>query len=544
MRDVVPRARPKKRPTRCAARVVAALALVLLLPTPAHPESTSERRTGESSDDSAADGDRPPPAGRLLGRADEIVSSVAEIRGLGPKKPIEKGVKTRDELREILVEKLRQEKSDRQLRREAAVYAKLGLIPPDLDYRETLLEVLTEQIAGFYDERRDRLNIMAGMPLSMQRPALAHEIFHALQDQHFDLLGLMKPFDTTRNGDFALARSALVEGDATVLMIDYYLYRDGTLPREGVDSVVDIPAMAQMLRQMDYENMSALQQLSPSDAGDTRGPNPSRLAGSSLSKAPAIIRRGLIFPYFGGMEFVIAMRRGRSWSEFDRIYDRAPVSTEQILHPERYAEGDEPVHLEYSAEATLPDDRYTRIYDNVLGEFQTRLYLDHHLGRHASEPGSTPASSIDVERAAAGWDGDRLRAFRSEDGRVVVTHLSVWDTTRDAEQFYTALVAAAERRFPGADVQTQSGEHGVSSCLFVESADSDAQPARQRVYIERWGDAVLQIEGTPARRNAAGAETDATTYRLRDEIWETHRRTPFREVLDRRTSSSSSTDAR
>ncbi|MFB6262617.1 MAG: hypothetical protein ABEL76_03165 [Bradymonadaceae bacterium] len=525
-------------PSLSGRALLLAAATVGLLLTALPPGAAAKNETGESGTASTPDSsddsdDRTPSAEQLLRRADGIVSRVAKIRGLPPKRPIQKGVKSRDELRKILVKKLRQEKSDRQLRREAQVYRKLGLLPPDLNYREALLDVLTEQVAGFYDEKKDRLNIMAGMPLSMQRPALAHEILHALQDQHFDLRRLMKPFDATENGDFSLARSALVEGDATVLMIDYYLHRDGTLPRNDVDSVVEIPAMAQMLRRMNYQNMSALQQLSTSVGGGGSGANPSRLKNSALSEAPAIIRRGLIFPYFAGMDFVIAMRKGRSWSDFDQIYRNPPVSTEQILHPRRYARGDYPVHLTYRARSSLPTEQYRRIYDNVLGEFQLRLFLEHHLGGGDRSTADSPTESVDVDRATTGWDGDRIRAFRRKtDGRVVVTHLSTWDTRRDAGEYYNALVAVAKRRFPGAAVHNERGEHGASTCLYVENATSSARPSPQRIYIERWGDAVLQIEGTPADRGADGAERNGTTYRLRDEIWKTKQRRPFLEVLE------------
>ena len=489
------------------------------------PESESEESDAEKS------GKPSPSASKLLEEAGEIAERVARIRGLATRHPIEKGVKTREELRKILIEKLAEEQSKRQMSQEASVFQRLGLLPLDFDYRQVILDVLTEQIAGFYDQKSGSLNIMVGIPLDLQRPAMAHEIFHAIQDQHFDLTEMLEPFSSRENGDFQLARSALVEGDATVLMIDYSLYERDTLPREQIRSIVDIPMMANMLKQLDYEQLGALEKLSggqkaSEESGQAGGEEeaeaqmPTELYDSALSKAPKIIRRALIFPYLAGMRFVIAMRSGRSWEEFNDIYESPPVSTEQILHPKRYARSDEPVMLDYSPVAVLQG--YERIYDTVLGEFQMRLFLEHHLEGGSGEDASR---AVDIERAAKGWDGDRLLAFRNDQGLPLVTHMSVWDSRQDATEYYNALVEVAGRRFPDSTRHTASGKHGSSTCFHHEDDDHE-----ERIYLERWGDAVLHIEGVPSKVDDSGNETDPTTYMLREQIWKSLERRPFREV--------------
>lgn len=475
-----------------------------------------------------------PSADKLLEEADSIERQVARIRGLPTLRPIDKGVKRRDALRELLVEKLEEEQSERDMRREAAVLKKLGMIPRDLDYRAALLDVLTEQIAGFYDQKEDELNIVVGVPLDLQRPAMAHEIFHAIQDQHFDLTRMMEPFSIREHGDFHLARSALVEGDATILMIDYSLYRNGTLPRSEIRSIVDIPMMAKMLEQLQYGELGALEKLESGGSGAPKGTsdgsddptgsgNPPGMAGSALDEAPAIIRRSLIFPYLSGMKFVIGLRSGSSWKQFDRIYDNPPVSTEQILHPDRYVEGDEPVVLNYDPSPVL--ESYEPIYNTVFGEFQMRLFLQQHAKPATERSGDR---SIDPVEAAAGWDGDRLYAFQNDAGRVLLTHLSVWDTTRDAVEYYNTLVELNGRRFSEATSHTVSGKHGSATCFR-----SEQDPGPERIYVERWGDAVLHIEGAPTDVEK-GREQDPTTYLLREQIWDSLDRRPFREVYRER----------
>ncbi len=492
--------------------------------------------SADADDDSGEDKGRPTPSpDKLLDEASAITDQVARIRGLPPRGPVEKGVKTREELRKILVEKLAEEQSKRQMRQEAAVYRKLGLLPEKFDYREAILDVLTEQIAGFYDQKTGELNIMVGIPLDLQRPAMAHEIFHAVQDQHFNLTRMLKPFDSREHGDFQLARSALVEGDATVLMIDFSLYENGTLPEGQTRSIVDIPMMANMLKQLDYDKLGAMESLGgeagmeqltgkktdnqKDDAQEEAAQG--QMFNSALSDAPAIIRRSLIFPYLAGMRFVIAMRADRSWEEFNKVYDYPPVSTEQVLHPDRYASRDEPVILEYDPGEAVPS--HDKIYDTVMGEFQTRLFLEHHLeDREDAETDITPTE------ASSGWDGDRLLAYRRENGDPIVVHLSVWDTRRDAREYYDALDAVTAVRFPEASARTASGKYGSSVC-YRHGGETDGE----RVYLERWGDAVLHVEGAPSALDE-GNETDPTAYQMRQRVWETLDRRPFRDVYEER----------
>ncbi len=498
-------------------------------------DSTDHSETTEESDEQSKKGRPTPSAEKLLDEASEITDQVARIRGLSPRRDVDKGVKTREQLRDVLVDKLAEEQSKQQMRQEEAVYRQLGLIPEQFDYREAMLDVLTEQIAGFYDQETGELNIMVGIPLDLQRPAMAHEIFHAIQDQHFDLTEMLKPFSGREHGDFQLARSALIEGDATVLMLDYSLYENGTLPEGQTRSIVDIPMMANMLRQLDYDKLGAMEQLgggggmgalsgSQNDRQENEA-SPSDLFDSALSDAPSIIRRSLIFPYLAGMRFVIAMRSNQSWEDFNGVYDRPPVSTEQILHPTRYANRDEPVVLEFDPGRVLP--AHDQIYDSVLGEFQMRLFLEHHLD---DEEGIE--TDLGAEDATTGWDGDRLFAYQQKEGEPpLLVHLSIWDSRRDARQYYTVLDAVTGKRFPEASTRTASGKFGSSTCY---RRGGDEEESGERIYLERWGDAVLHIEGSPSQLDEEGDETDPTTYQIRERVWETLDRRPFREVYEER----------
>jgi hypothetical protein len=476
----------------------------------------------KAADDEAKPGGDP-SGERLLEEAAEIAHEVARIRGLSLKKEIDKGIRNRDQLRKVLIERLAEEVTDEDVENEGKVFKKLGLMSAELDYKQTLLDVLTEQIAGFYDQNAKELYIMQGIPLELQRPAMAHEIFHAIQDQHFDIKRMVEPISSKENGDFALARSALIEGDASLVMIDFSLYEEGVLPREGVESVVDIPVMANVLARLTREDVGALQQMVPQGA-DTAGPiDPAQLSESALSDAPRMVRKLLVFPYFGGMRFVIGARAGRDWEHVNQVYENPPLSTEQILHPERYYAGDDPVQLDFNVEPTLPAE--TLIYDSVFGEYQMRLILEEHLLEQEDAPQDQNQQKVD--QAMTGWDGDRLRAYELDDGGVFISHLSVWDTFDDSKEYFDALVEMMMVRFPDARLTHNRGEHGQSACI-VAGEGSDAE----RIYVEQWGDLVLHLEGAPTEFDQDGSETDMTAYIVRERIMQSVERLPFSEVYE------------
>jgi hypothetical protein len=490
--------------------------LIICAPAPAaaqQPDSGSNSGGAEAAVNSVS-------GRKLLEEASAISRQVSEIRGLSLEKEITKGLRNRDQLRQILIERLAEEVSEEEVENEGKVYKKLGLMPADLDYRQTLLDVLTEQIAGFYDQRAKELYIMEGIPLELQRPAMAHEIFHAIQDQHFDINRMVEPISNLVNGDFALARSALIEGDASMVMIDFSLYEKGVLPRGDVRSVIDIPMMANVLEQLTRQDVGALQKLLPDAAASGAAPvDPSELADSALANAPQMIRKLLVFPYFGGMRFVINARAGHDWQRVNAIYENAPVSTEQILHPDRYFAGDQPVLLDFRTAPVLDADQL--IYDSVLGEYQMRLILEEHLLN--PEAGSTNIALVD--RAMLGWDGDRIRAYEFKDGGVLISHLSVWDTLADAAQYFEAQVQMMKARYPKATISRSEGQYGQSICMVAGRGDQ-----RERIYVEQWGDLILHLEGLPTDLDDQAGETDPTAYMLRDLIMHTVERTPFEQV--------------
>jgi hypothetical protein len=345
-----------------------------------------------------------PPAAKapkeaLLQAADEIARQVSALRGLSIVKPIQKGVLSRDEIGAKLRERIGKEYTPDEVRAEARVLKRLGLLPPDADYEKLILDLLMEQVAGFYDPFTNKLYIADWLPLEMQRPALAHEIEHALQDQHFDLKRFAEPIKD--DGDRQLAHSALVEGDGTAVMLEFQAQAMG-LPVEQLPDLV-----SQIGKQM-------LQ------GGMAQAP--------LFDKAPAFLKETLIFPYLGGLGFVEALRKASPWTRVDEVFKSPPESTEQVLHPEKYGK-EPPIKITPAPLASLGARKELR--RDVLGELEWRIWL-----------GSKLPEAV-AEKAAAGWGGDRLVAYADPsapaDAPPTVVELSAWDTETDAKEAEDAI---------------------------------------------------------------------------------------------------------
>src|SRR5579883_1927962 len=148
----------------------------------------------------------------------EVLHETSEIRKLKVLRDVQSGTKTRDEIERMILRNLDEEQKPEELRASALTLKKLGLVPQDFEYRSFLVKLLGEQVAGFYDPKTQRFYLADWIAENLDgfKPVMAHELTHALQDQHFDL----RRFEHWRKGDSdaELAAHALIEGDATLLM--------------------------------------------------------------------------------------------------------------------------------------------------------------------------------------------------------------------------------------------------------------------------------------------------------------------------------------
>jgi hypothetical protein len=386
---------------RALASAVALVCLSLTLSTFAEKKggsSPARDRRSENPETAA-----PPPQASnneaLIAAADEIVRQVSALRGLRPKGTLSRGVLTREQIGQKLRERIAEEYTTDEVHAEARVLKRLGLLPADLDYAKVIVDVLMEQVAGFYDPFAARLYIADWLPLEMQRPALAHEIEHALQDQYFNLKRFAEPIKD--DGDRQLAHSALVEGDGTAVMLEFQA-QAMHLPAEQLPDLV----------------MQIGKQMLQGSFGST----------PLFDQAPRFIKETLIFPYIGGLSFVESFRKNSPWKRVDELFREPPDSTEQVMHPEKYLAHEAPQKVTATPLAALAP--WKEIRQDVLGELEWSVLLSSKVPREVAD------------KAAAGWGGDRLVAYanaQSANGAVAVIDYSVWDTDEDAKEAEVAI---------------------------------------------------------------------------------------------------------
>jgi hypothetical protein len=386
----------------------------------------------------------------LLRRTDAVAREVARVRGLPLKRPIPNEVVDRDELRARLLKVAAEDKTAAESAAEGFALKRWGMIPLDVDYEALLVELLTDQIAGYYDPATKKLTISrsAGDDPAWVEMVLAHELDHGLQDQAFDL----HHFEDlpSSEADAAIARRALVEGDGIALMIEVMVARQ----RSKVDWAN--PGIAIAIQKA----MSA-----PGIGND------------SIDRAPLAIREAMLFPYRAGFGFIAALRRRQPWSAVDAAFARPPKSTEQILHPERYFADDPPVPIDARAPAALPG--YAIVDATVWGELGFGLWLrSHGVDERAAD------------EAAAGWGGDRAivlaRPGERRATRAVGISRSEWDSEADAiEAAEAAGKALADAVVGGTIDRSPTGMR----LLDVDGTVS---------WIERRGPSLVIVVGAPA----------------------------------------------
>jgi hypothetical protein len=350
----------------------------------------------------------PAEAQRLV---DEVVPRVEQLRGLTFKRPVPVEVVDDATAREHFMARLHEFDQTQQLEKTQRVYELLGLIPAGADLLELLLGAVEEQAGGYYDPSSGAYYLLDDMPAAAAPIFTAHELTHALEDQYFDLDGRLR--EVVENDDRLLARSAVHEGSATVLM--------------GVYAVEAV-----MRGELDPD---ALQTLAQTEAGRA----------ARLMSLPDVLLRQLLGPYVLGATFLAgddltSLARGFPEQAADRAMGEGPESTEQILHPEKYwdsAERDEPIPLELGGAGEILGGRWTLRGEGVLGELTLGVLVGAPTPTHAGA-GAFPAGGDWTNEAASGWGGDRWELW--ERGRkAAVLMLTVWDSPADAAEFAEAL---------------------------------------------------------------------------------------------------------
>jgi hypothetical protein len=374
----------------------------------------------------------------------EVLKETGELRKLEVLRPVKSGAQSRAEIERMLVRNLDEQSTPAELHASELALKKLGLVPADFARRSFLIELLTEQVAGYYEPKTQEFYLSDWIDLDGQQPVMAHELTHALQDQHFNL----RRFEKWPKGDSdaEFAAHALIEGDA-MLAMTFYVMRD-------------LKRVAAMMKSIKAEGSST----------------------EKLERAPRALRESLIFPYKQGTDFTSQVYKRGGWPLVSAAYKDLPGSTEQILHPEKYFAREAPIKVNLPEFAPLLGKGWTRLDADVNGEWGYFQILDEFL-----------RAEKESQAAVAGWGGDRFALYENRATRqVFLAQLTVWDTERDAEEFFDAYVKRTGRRYKDAIPDTRASVPTQTRRVWHT-------PSEGRVVIERHGSRVAILEGMPEK---------------------------------------------
>jgi len=372
-----------------------------------------------------------------------VLKETSELRELSILKAVKSGAQSRAEIERMIVRNLDSDTTPAEMHAAETVLRAFGLAPQEFAYRSFLIKLLTEQVAGYYDPKAQQFYLADWIDLEGQKPVMAHELTHALQDQHFNL----KRFEKWPKGDSdaELAAHALIEGDATLAMTLY----------------------------MAKNPMVALAFL--------RSLGSQEIATEQFKQAPRALRESLLFPYEEGSEWATQVYKRGGWKMVSEAFTKLPQSSEQILHAEKYFSYEAPQKVTLPEFKSFLGPTWKRIDYDVNGEWGYYLVLDEFLN-NASES----------RQAAAGWGGDRFALYETgKPGEIFIAQLAAWDTASDAKEFFDAYVQRTLKRYADAKELKSAGEV------------LEWQTSGGTVAMELRGSRVAILEGIPSSTNAS-----------------------------------------
>ena len=365
-----------------------------------------------------------PSAEQVLARKLDIIGFRTSIlRGLPASGPVARAFVTKDELRALVAEEMEEDREETLLTQK--LYTTLGILEPDVDLFNLMAGVFTDIVLGFFDTEENKLYVVGDETDFSEQNELtvAHEFVHGLQQLHFDLDAIRESIED--NTDHRRAFRALVEGDATVGELLYGSKHFDDRQRAAVQAEA---------RRADF---------------------------SAYFAAPLVIQRTIAFPYLEGRSFAVELfLQTEDFELIDEAFEYVPRSSEQIIHPEKYANREEPV------EVTVPDvssslgEGWAELDRDTFGELLLRSYL---------------ASWIDPQvasAAAAGWGGDRFALYEGPGHGLALGAVTRWDTEEDAMEFIDAFRDVTQARLgsdwdPLEDVESAFILRGASQTALI-----------------------------------------------------------------------------
>jgi hypothetical protein len=384
------------------ATVVAVALTACGVPAPTVPPAATPAPTSAALTPSPTPTASPSPApslspAELAALIADIEATVPPIRELEPKTDVPNRVVDEVDLRADLERLIAEAATPEEYATQARLGERLGFFPSGIDLPAIQLDLLGDQVLGYYDPDTKEMAVVqrGGTFGPLQRVTVAHEFTHALQDQHFGLDSLGT--DDLSDGDRAVARIALQEGDAS-LLTQQWVFANLTF-----EEILEITEAA-----LDPDQLAV------------------------LARMPRLISRQLEFPYLEGLAFANALFEQGGWAAVDAAFESPPDSTEQILHPEKYLSREAPLEVPAPLAAAGLGRGWSEGWSDTVGELGIGVWL---------EP---TAGAVAANEAAAGWAGDRVVMLEGPDDAWLIAWQTAWDTPADADAFAAAAAVQIE----------------------------------------------------------------------------------------------------
>jgi hypothetical protein len=459
------------------------LCLAAATVAPAQKPAPSQPAAPSQSTEKAPTHITPEQAKQLFALVDELIKFSSQETGLPIKSTVKRQITTRSAVESYLKKKFDEDESAKRLQRGEIVLKKFGLLDRDFDLKPFLLALLDEQIEAYYDSKTKTVNMLDWVDIEEQKPVLAHELTHALQDQHSDLekwsdqtpdevsINSAGDADHIAKDEMDTAREAVAEGQATAVMMDYMLKPLGK-------SLIKDPEVMDLLKQ----------QMAASEDSPV------------LSRAPLLLSESLLFPYREGLSFEqdIWMDQGQT-AAFAGALDNPPTSSWEILNPREY----EKRHI--PAVPLLPDihplvDKLYKPYDiGQMGQLDVHILSEIYAGDNAARD-LTPAWDGGLY-----WAGQRLSAKtpaeQASTNSLALFYLSVWKSADSAQTFAQIYANNLGRKYSGLKPDL-AAQHTASSGVD----ELDFTTTEGPVVITTRGNLVFVSESFPldlARKLAA-----------------------------------------
>ena len=407
----------------------------------------------------------------LFDSVDSITRFASNDTGLPQASKVKRKVLSRAEVTRYLMKNFAEDESAKRLQRSEIVLKKFGLLDRDFDLKPFLIGLLTEQVAGFYDVKTKYVNLLNWVEPDDQKPVLAHELTHALQDQKVGLekwssagfAGVSKTAaedsERVQVDELETARQAVTEGQAMVVFVDYSIKDSG-------HTLKDSPDIGLRIRE------------SAADANSS----------PMMARAPLLLQRALLFPYSDGFGFEQAVLiAGGKEAAFTGVLARPPGSSFEIMNPAAYLKHTPvPVLRLPDMHASLGGE-YEPYDVGVMGELDVEIMARKFSG---SQMGAALATEWDGGVYYAAQRKSASAAERATTASLALVYFSRWKSAQAAQSFLRTYTAQLARKY--AKLKERKSDELEDEQLFTtEEGD---------VYLSAVDSTVFVSEGLPAAK--------------------------------------------